>query len=252
MNTILLVLAVLPVVVLAVYVYVQDKQQKEPVGMLLKAFLFGILSILPAILLETVLALFTPGVPVADGLYTGFVVAGFSEELCKLVMLRWAVWKSRAFDEYFDGIVYATFVSLGFACVENIQYVFLQDTFYSSLSTGAMRALLSVPGHFLFGVVMGYFFALARFEPSHRSLNLTLALIAPMLLHGTFDALLMVPDNMSLKSNGLHATLFVAFICFDLWMWKIGKKRLRRLQALSADQMQHRAQNDLSSLHWDL
>mgnify|MGYP004445509219 CR=1 FL=1 len=252
MNTILLVLAVLPVVVLAVYVYVQDKQQKEPVGMLLKAFLFGILSILPAILLETVLALFTPGVPVADGLYTGFVVAGFSEELCKLVMLRWAVWKSRAFDEYFDGIVYATFVSLGFACVENLQYVCMQGTFMEAVSTGSMRAVLAVPGHFLFGVSMGYFFALARFQPEKRGRHLWKALLVPVMLHGTYDALLLIPEGMPSGSEVVAGVLFVVFLWFDLRLWKIGKRRLARLQQLSSEQAAREAGGSLSDLDWNV
>lgn len=236
MNTILLSLALLPVVVLAIYVYLQDRQAKEPLGLLLKAFFFGTLSVLPALLMETLLNLFKPDLPVLSGLYEGFVVAGFSEELCKLTLLALAVWKSPDFDEYFDGIVYATFVSLGFACVENVQYVFLQETLFESLHTGFMRALLSVPGHFLFGVTMGYFFALAKFRPQQRLRHLAAALLLPVALHGTFDALLMIPETMTEGSEEIGAALFVAFLLFDLFLWKQGRKRLLHLQALSSQQ----------------
>ena len=158
MNIYLIAIAVLPVLVLAFVVYRQDKYEKEPIGKLIKAFIFGALAILPAVLLEGMLSRFVPPIPVVSGAYMGFVVAGCSEELCKLVMLYWAVWKSQEFNEYFDGIVYACFVALGFACFENLGYVMGQESFSEAMVTGSVRALLSVPGHFLFGVMMGYYF----------------------------------------------------------------------------------------------
>lgn len=250
MNTFLLTLAILPALLLGVYVYRQDKQQKEPLGMLIKAFFYGALSIFPAVLLEVVLSAFDPNMPVVSGIYKGYVVAGFSEELSKLLLLAWAVWKSPHFDEYFDGIVYATFVSLGFASIENIQYVFLSGTFAEAVSTGVMRAVLSVPGHFLFGVSMGYFFALAKFESSRRTLHFFNALLIPMLLHGTYDALLMIPESMG--SNGtLTSVLFVVFIWFDIRLWKIGRRRLSHLQQLSSQQAQPK-DNGLDHLNWDV
>lgn len=236
MNILLLLLAVLPVAVLAVVVYRQDKYQKEPIGQLLKAFLFGILTVIPVGILESALGAFTPSIPILSGLYEGFAVAGFSEELCKLLMLSWAIWKSREFDEYFDGIVYACFVSLGFACFENIGYVFAQDLFSDALVTGSVRAVLSVPGHFLFGVMMGYYFALAKFDAPRRSRHLFMAFLIPMLLHGTFDSLLMIPESMEAGSEVVSSILFVVLVWFDVKMWKWGVNRIHQLQELSRQQ----------------
>lgn len=236
MNIILLLLAVLPVVMLAWVVYRQDKYEKEPFAKLVKAFFFGALAILPAIFLESFLSYFTPGIPVVDGLFEGFVVAGCSEELCKLLLLTLAIWKSPEFNEYFDGIVYACFVSLGFACFENIGYVFDQDLFSDALVTGSVRAVLSVPGHFLFGVMMGYYFALAKFDPQHRAGHLFKAFLMPMLLHGTFDALLMIPESMGAGAEVVSSVLFIALIWFDVKMWKWGVRRIHRLQELSQQQ----------------
>jgi len=250
MNTFLLILAILPALLLGIYVYSQDKQQKEPFGMIIKAFFFGALSVIPAVLMESVLAAFVPDIPIASGIFMGYCVAGCSEELCKLFMLTLAVWGSRHFDEYFDGIVYATFVSLGFASIENIQYVFLSGTFAQAVSTGVMRAILAVPGHFLFGVSMGYFFALAKFQPSRRVLNFFNAFFIPMLLHGTYDALLMIPESMG-SNNILTSALFVAFIWFDIRLWKIGRRRLYHLQQLSRQQSHSRG-NGLDHLNWDI
>ncbi|MCR4829374.1 MAG: PrsW family intramembrane metalloprotease [Bacteroidales bacterium] len=238
-NILLLAISVLPVVVLAWVVYRRDRVEKEPIGMLVKAFFFGGLSIIPAIILEFILEI--PGMlfsnmPIISGLYDGFVVAAFSEELCKMAFLFLAVWKSRHFNEYFDGIVYAAFVSLGFACFENIEYVFFQDSFIDSLSTGFMRALLSVPGHFLFGVVMGYYFSLAKFQPWQRTRNLLLAFLVPIFLHGTFDALLMISNGFSETFPILTALIYNLFLGFDIFLWIIGVRRLKHLQLLSDQQ----------------
>lgn len=237
-TPILLSLSVLPVMLLAMFVYRKDKFEKEPPGMLTKAFLFGCLSILPASIQEVVMSsgfelIFgsnTSGV--IKGIFTGYFVAGLNEEFCKLCFLFWAVWWSRHFNEYFDGIVYAAFVSLGFAGVENILYIFQQDTLSSSLLTGTMRALLAVPAHFLFAVVMGYYFALAKFHPADRKSNLFKALIYPVLLHGTYDALLMIPGNMVNVGTILPIVFFAVFIYFDVKLWKIGMRRLNALQKL--------------------
>lgn len=236
MNAILLTLAILPVVVLAIVVYRQDKYEREPLGKLLKAFLFGMISVLPAVLLEGLLSQFTPPVPVVSGAYTAFAVAGCCEEACKLLLLFLAIWKSPEFDEYFDGIVYSCFVALGFACCENIAYVFDQPAFEDAIATGMVRALLSVPGHFLFGVMMGYYIALAKFNPQRRPRYLLLAFLLPMLMHGTFDALLMIPDSMTYGGEIASIILFIILIGFDIKMWKWGCRRIRRLQTLSQQQ----------------
>lgn len=236
MNLLLLAIAVLPVIALSLFVYRKDKYEKEPIRLLVRAFLFGALSIIPAALMEGFISLFTPGIPVVDGLFTGFCVAGFCEELSKLVLLYLCIWNNRNFDEYFDGIVYATFLSLGFAFFENITYIFGQSTFFESFATGSMRAVLSVPAHFLFAVVMGYYFALAKFDRKHKASNLLKALLYPMLLHGTFDSLLMIPESIPTGQEIVSGVLFIVFIFFDIKMWKWGVQRINKLQELSNQQ----------------
>jgi RsiW-degrading membrane proteinase PrsW (M82 family) len=142
--------AVLPVVILLFFIYRKDKLQPEPMGKLIWTFFVGCLSVVPASMMELLLSIFTPSDSVAGGLFTGYVVAGFSEELCKLLLLLWVIWKSHHFDEYFDGIVYAVFLSLGFACVENIMYVVSND---DPMMVATTRGLLAVPAHFLFAVI---------------------------------------------------------------------------------------------------
>ncbi len=238
----LLVLSVAPVLFLLIFVYRKDSYEREPLPLLLLTFVAGLLSVLPAALMESVMSLYQPADPVGVSFYNGFCVAGFCEELTKLLLLSWLIWRNRNFDEYFDGIVYAVFLSLGFAASENLMYVFGQDSFLSSFFTGSMRALLAVPAHFLFAVVMGYHFALAKFDPQHRTRHLFHALFVPLLLHGTYDTLLMLSSALGADGGGVTGLLFVAFVVFDIYMWRWGMRRIRALQEMSQQQHFDRSQ----------
>jgi len=229
--------AVLPVLLLLWFVRRKDNLNPEPVGKLILAFFMGCLSVVPAAVQEMFLSSFAPSHPVLEGVYTGYVVAGFSEELWKLLLLILVIWKSRHFDEYFDGIVYAVFLSMGFACVENVQYVMGGS---DPLGTALMRGLLAVPAHFLFAVTMGYYLSLAKFDPQHRVSHFLKALLYPLLLHGTYDSLLMVSSNLQGSESPVSMlvciVLFVVFVVFDIRMWRWGLKRIKRLQERSKEQ----------------
>ena len=232
--------AVLPVLLLLLFIYRKDRLNPEPLGKLLLTFFVGCLSVIPAGLLEAMLMPLAPDaatMPVLNGLFDGYLVAGLSEELCKLLLLLWVIWKSRHFDEYFDGIVYAAFLSLGFACVENIGYVLGGS---DPMGTALMRGVLAVPAHFLFAVTMGYYVSLAKFDPAGRRGHLVKALLYPVLMHGTYDALLMVSSNLDGSDGGLATgvtvVLFVVFVIFDVRLWRWGLRRIRRMQERSREQ----------------
>ena len=229
--------AILPVVILLFFIYKKDKYQPEPLGKLVLTFFVGCFSVLPALGMELALGTFQPADALASAAYNGFCVAGFCEELCKLVLLYLVIWKSPHFDEYFDGIVYAAFLSLGFACIENISYV-LQDN--DAITVALFRGLLAVPAHFLFAVMMGYHFSLAKFDPSHRRGHLFRAFFYPFLMHGTYDSFLFASGVLSATDDETMAipviAIFIIFIIFDVMMWRWGLKRIKRMQERSKEQ----------------
>ena len=232
--------AVLPVLLLLYFIYRKDKQNPEPLGKLLLTFFVGCLSVVPAAFMEGLIMPLAPAAashPVLNGLFDGFLVAGLSEELWKLLLLLLVIWRSPHFDEYFDGVVYAAFLSLGFACVENISYVMGGS---DPMGTALMRGLLAVPAHFLFAVTMGYYVSLAKFDPAGRRGHLWKAFLYPMLLHGTYDALLMVSTNLggvdSPATMGVCGVLFIVFVVFDIRMWRWGLRRIKRMQERSREE----------------
>lgn len=227
-------MAVLPVVWLMRYIYNKDKYEKEPVSMLLKAFFFGMLAIPMDIMVVGIINSLWEGEMV---FYSAFWEAGIPEELCKWMIFMMIIWKNRNFNEFFDGIVYATFISLGFACVENIMYVFGSESFFGAVGVSMLRALLSVPGHFLFGVLMGYYLAMAKFSKENKSKYMIFSLLMPMLAHGLFDYLLMLSSELGEESPFVSVVLFILFIYFDVKLWKLGLKRINQMQ--KASQIQH-------------
>ena len=211
----LFILSLAPVLIIAGYIYFRDKYEKEPVRLLVFALLAGALTVIPILFVEQFLDRFTelfPGLMAAA--WKAFVVAGFSEELFKYIALYLLIWKSKEFNEKFDGIVYAVFVSLGFAAVENVMYVM-----GNGLSTGIMRAITAVPAHAIFGITMGFYFGLAKFYKKERKRLRTKALIYPIVLHGIYDFILF---------TGIE-WFTIVFVGFVVFLYISGLKRIKKL-----------------------
>ena len=218
-------LAVLPVIILLYYIYKQDIN-KEPRKLLYKAFGGGVLAALIITFgLMPVRDYTFPG-PLMTSLYSAFGCAAIPEEGLKFVMLYWVIWRSKEFDEFFDGMVYAVFVSMGFACFENILYVF---NYGSTIALS--RALFAVPAHFLFGVIMGYYLALSRFDVKRRGKYMAMSIVYPMLAHGCYDFLLMYAENVEAISPALSGVAIIVFYIFVYRLWKIGLRKIKNLDS---------------------
>lgn len=220
--------AVLPAVFLLRYIYRQDTVEKEPPGLLLTLLLLGVAAALVSGVVERfaqtlLMMLVDPGSP-AYTILLAFLVVALVEEGAKFYLLKGSTWRHPAFNYRFDGIVYAVFISLGFAAFENIQYVL-----HYGLSVALPRALLAVPGHMSFAVYMGLFYGRAKLcetcgDEAGRRRNLAAGYLAAVLLHGIYDACAMIGSLPSM-------VLFVAFV---LLIYRGVYRRLRRESATDA------------------
>jgi len=210
----LLLIALAPAIIIMIYVYFRDKYEKEPINLILKGILLGAIIIFPVGLIENYLLTFSKAYyPIPKAAWNGFIVAGATEEAFKYLMVYILIWRNPNFNEKFDGIVYAVSVSLGFATIENLFYVFSEN----SLQVGLVRAFTAVPGHTIFGIVMGFYLGMARFISNGSGKWLLRAFLVPWLLHGLYDFMIM---------SG-HPVLILTFIPFLFYMYKIGLKRMR-------------------------
>ncbi|MBO7703145.1 MAG: PrsW family intramembrane metalloprotease [Solobacterium sp.] len=209
MGTIIYVLAALiPAIILMYYINKYDTIEKEPMSLLLRLLLSGVYAAFLALLLETF------GQNILDSMYyrsaNSYAVwtacmVGISEEISKYLFLRLRTWKNPNFNYRYDGLVYAVFVSLGFAAFENVLYVFQYG-----LGVAVSRALLAVPAHMAFGVFMGSFYGRAKVceaygDKKNCSLNLLIGVGSAIILHSFYDACVMMESD-------------IAFIIFSLFV----------------------------------
>lgn len=211
----LFIIALAPVAIIAGYVYFRDKYEREPIGQLVKALIAGCLVAIPVLFVgDTLESFLVEGANRWNAFYTAFVIASFNEELFKFIFLMILFWSNKHFNEKFDGIVYAVFISLGFAAVENVMYVLNYGE-----AVGYSRAVLSVPAHALFGVSMGFYLGLAKFYRTKMGILLLKAFVFPVLLHGIFDFILML-GNMR---------LMVMFLPFVIYLYFDGLRKMKNL-----------------------
>ena len=190
-HWLLVLAAVVPAVFLMVQVYRSDRLEKEDPRFLRSLCVAGVISALMALVLErigfTVMELLFDADSTAYQVLLYFGVVGLAEEGSKYWMLRRRSWNSREFNCQYDAVVYAVFVSLGFALWENISYVL-----HYGFATALVRALTAIPGHACFGVFMGVFYGLARShaflgDEFRSRLYRVLAVLVPVLIHGAYD-----------------------------------------------------------------
>lgn len=225
MTKYIIFVALLPIAVLAFYIYNKDQNKPEPTGQLVKAFFYGVLSIPLSFCISIPLGLIGAYPAEATNIWgsisTAFFGAAIPEEIAKFVMLWLLLRKNPHFDEKMDGIVYAVCVSLGFAALENIMYLFSNaDSF---VSVGLVRAIFAVPGHFGYGILMGYYYSLAKFSTQASTRNKVLILLAPIIAHGLYDSILFI-INVTPSISGI---LLIVFLVFCHKMWKYGSKKIK-------------------------
>src|SRR5438309_1499302 len=180
----LLALAIAPGLAVCIYIFYRDVHDREPAINLVMSFIWGMLATVPAAFLERATKGLTDN-SIAGIILSSFVFIALVEEGSKFLALRIYCFNRRSFDEPLDGIVYGIMVSMGFATLENIVYVFEYG-----MSTALMRIFTAVPAHATFGVLMGYYVGKAKFDFLKRRRLLIKGILFATLAHGFYDSFL--------------------------------------------------------------
>ena len=224
----MLLLAILPSIILFYFVWKGDRYEKEPPKLLLKLFLFGALTTVSASIIEIFFGDVVFGFMDHQGilflLIDNFLIVALSEEAGKFFVLKKITWKHPAFNYTFDAVVYAVTVSLGFATLENILYLF-----DGSMGTAVIRALFSVPGHVIDAIYMGYYYGLARHAAGYnderlKKKNLKLAFLVPVLIHGFYDFCLSTE----------YGIFILIFLVFEIVITIVSIKKFIKLSRIEA------------------
>ena len=201
--------AVIPAVWLLILIYKADRLEKEPAALLGLLILHGIVATALAAYAErigyAVLSALMDEESLPYQVISNFLLVAVAEEGFKYLLLKRRTWNSPHFNCQFDAVVYAVFVSLGFALWENISYVALYG-----MDVALIRAVTAIPGHASFGVFMGAWYGLAkahdrRGHEEYSRVCRWIALLCPALLHGLYDFI-------ATLENANAVWYFVAFI----------------------------------------
>ena len=210
---ILTIIAIMPIIILLKYVFDKDVIEKEPIPLLIKLFILGILSTLITIVLSSLLKIILSS---NNDFYVSFIRISLVEEISKWIIIYLTTWSNKEFDYIYDAIIYSVFVSLGFACFENIIY-----TFNYGIVTSIFRAVISVPGHAFFAIYMGYYLGMSKLN--YKNNNIVVAhkykfysILIPVIFHGIYDYCLLCGNIY----------LYLIFIIFVIFLYISSFKRI--------------------------
>lgn len=228
----MLALAIAPGLAICIYVLYHDVYNREPAINMIMSFFWGMCAILPAVAIEGVLT------PYFNKSFLSIIVGAFVgvaliEELSKFMVLRLYSFGRPSFDEPLDGIVYSVLVSMGFATVENVFYVYEHG-----LQVAFLRMFTSVPAHATFAVIMGYYIGKARFEYHQRTSLFIKGVFGAVVAHGTYDAFLLLGENEWVRKYVSDMLLFAGALA-SLYIAIRLSRRLVRVHRLTSRQLFH-------------
>lgn len=192
----LLVLAILPIFLIGYYYYLKDTK-KEPLKLLKKLFFSGILSGLIVIVISTIALIIFPNfnnieeLNLKDIFIYSFLFVAVLEEFFKWLMVYKITYNHQEYDQLYDIILYAVFVGLGFACFENIIYIYQSNI---GMYLALIRGVTAIPAHACFATSMGYFLTLSKYQKKKKYLYYSIFI--PIVLHGNYDFILLSKNNV--------------------------------------------------------
>lgn len=217
----LLLPIVLPIVFWGGYHYHKDRHLPEPAVNLALCFVFGLLA--AAISKGLYMALepfdlrydaFALAESSTLGLFAyAMLIIGPFEEVAKMLPFVLLVTRFRAFDEPIDGVIYASFIGLGYATAENFNYL----EFLTPLEAAA-RGFAGPVVHILFASIWALWISRARLAGASLRRPAAVGFIVAASLHGIYDFLVLLQPIAALP---LAAALVVA-----IWIWRL--RLLRR------------------------
>ena len=210
-----LLITILPSLLIVLF-FVKSDRFPEPPSQIIKIFMYGIFLCIPAFYINTALDEIYSNTNISKALIRSFLSAAPVEEVLKFTVLYSLVYKMKDFNEPIDAIVYGVAVSLGFATLENIYYVYVLSDYFGTTSQGLaiLRSFSAIPAHGIFGATMGYFFMKYTFIKKEN--NLALCMIVPILLHGAY--------------NYFAGSIFIISLSIVIISWIVLLKNFSRLK----------------------
>ena len=182
--------------------YLRKDAHPESNWMVIKMFVFGMLSALIAIYLEkgfqkgeNLLVAAAAG----DSIASIFLGGALIEEYVKYFMVKVGAFRNRELDEPCDIMLYMIIAALGFAALENVLVLSNLHpalTISNTLETMAWRFISATFLHALCSGLLGYFIALSFLYTSKRALYLITGITISVALHGMYNWSIMTVQGL--------------------------------------------------------
>jgi RsiW-degrading membrane proteinase PrsW (M82 family) len=206
----------LPVLFWACYHYYKDRHLPEPLSHLALAFALGVGAYYLGMLMYQALGLvglrfdaYLLAETNLPGLVAYAILAiGLIEELAKMIPFILIIIHFKEFDEPIDGIIYASFIALGFSAVENIQYL----QFVTTTEAWA-RGFAGPVVHIVFASIWGYYIGRAYLCKQYLARTIIAALAFTAILHGLYDVIAIAMPAPALP--------IAAALILSIWLWRL-------------------------------
>ncbi len=242
----------LPIILILRYFYSRDLH-REPRAVLARTFMYGLLSIVPAVLIGLGLSAVRPGSAsiALAALYEAFVIAAIPEEGLVLLVIRGYSARQPSFDEPMDGLVFGVTAALGFAALENAIYAL-----NGGWTTALVRAFTAVPMHAACGAILGNAVAQSEFDPAKRG-AIRKGFLAAVTVHGLYDfgliAVMLLADQPAVPGGDnrggtmLGLLALVGIVLIGAVIWTLRTMRRLRSQQLATDRVLRRTEESGAS-----
>lgn len=202
--------ALIPMTAYLLFIWWFDRYDREPIGMVLKNYLWGAVGAIILTLIWSGIFSFGASMLITDEFalahFETIIIAPFVEEITKGLFLLIMVF-NRKFDNMTDGIVYGGAIGLGFGMTEN----FLYFTAYANtpeqwLTLVIVRSLFSAVMHCVSTATVGAFLGYAKFKSVAHKLFLPPAGLAiAMFIHAAWNF------SVSFESTAIAGFIFLFF-----------------------------------------
>jgi RsiW-degrading membrane proteinase PrsW (M82 family) len=215
-NLLLVFPVILPVFFWAVYHYHKDRHLPEPLGHLLLAFGLGVvaagLSQSLYVALEPLGLRFDAGLLAESNslglLAYSLLAIGPIEEFSKLIFFVLIIIRFDEFDEALDGLIYASFIALGYAAIENWQYLE-----YLTPWEAVARGFASPVVHIVFASIWGHWIGRAHLAGRPIMPAALFGLLIAATLHGLYDFMVLLEPYSALPC--------AALLILAIWVWRL-------------------------------
>lgn len=214
--------AVLPAIVLAYLLYGRGVGVSIPGKKLMGALGWGLV---PCTII-LIISMFSDVIPDFDGTYMSvFWGSAFPEELLKMLVMLFLIYRYQC-KRTLDVLMVCGFVGLGFAGLENVYYITTEPNW---ISTAFIRAITSVPDHFIYAMIMGYFIDKALNHSSElksKVMHFLFAFSVPVLMHWASNSFIKIVElePVSIVLGVILLSLYILPTIYVIFAFKYIKK----------------------------